>query len=155
LEMSTICLGMLLGLPHLRMTGWECIYSPQHNCSCWRKVAVLCGTSDSPVVHRTTHCSLSGAPSRCNVRYPVRAGDRWRHRLSTPDSPVCHRTVRWSSLRVPPGTSCWAAVPWCTGQSSVWAPDSPQAAHASFLGLFLIFLMSSFEVLLSLIPESK
>jgi hypothetical protein len=35
-----------------------------------------------------------------------------------------HRTVRWSSLRVPPGTSRWAGVPWCTGQSGVWAPDS-------------------------------
>jgi hypothetical protein len=122
--MSTICLGMLLGLPHLRMAGWGCIYSPQHNCSRWRKVAGLCGTPDSPVVHRTAHCSLSSAPSRCPVRYPIRAGDRWRRRLSTPDSPVYHRTVRWSSLWVPPGTSRWAAVPWCTGQSGV-PPDSP------------------------------
>jgi hypothetical protein len=40
-----------------------------------------------------------------------------------------HRTVRWSSLRVPPGTSRWAAVPWCTGQSGVWAPDSPACGH--------------------------
>jgi hypothetical protein len=34
--------------------------------------------------HRTTHCSMSGMPSRC----PVRAGDRWRRRLFTPDSLV-------------------------------------------------------------------
>jgi hypothetical protein len=27
LEMSTICLGMLLGLPHMRMAGWGGIYS--------------------------------------------------------------------------------------------------------------------------------
>jgi hypothetical protein len=33
-----------------------CIYSPQHNSSRWRKAAALCGTPDSPVVHRTTHC---------------------------------------------------------------------------------------------------
>jgi hypothetical protein len=55
-----------------------------------------------------------------------------------------HRTVRWSSLRVPPGTSRWAAVPWCTGQSGVWASDSP-VLHAqtvrrqhtwTFLGSF-------------------
>jgi hypothetical protein len=123
--MSTICLGMSLGLPHLEMAGWGCIYSPQHKCSRWRKAAAFCVTPDSPVVHRTAHCSMSGAPSRC----PVRAGDRWRRRLSTPDSPVCHRTVRWSSLRVPPGTSRWAAVPWCTGQSGVWAPDSPVCGH--------------------------
>jgi hypothetical protein len=42
------------------------------------------GAPDSPVVHRTAHCSLFGAPSRC----PVRAGDRWRRRLSTLDSPI-------------------------------------------------------------------
>jgi hypothetical protein len=75
--MCTICLGMLLGLPHLQMAGWGCIYSPQHNSSRWRKAAVLCGTPDSPVVHRTAHCSLSGAPSRCSIR----AGDHWRRRL--------------------------------------------------------------------------
>jgi len=40
---------MLLGLPHLRMAGWGCIYSPQHNCSRWRKAAALYGTPDSPV----------------------------------------------------------------------------------------------------------
>jgi hypothetical protein len=78
---------------------------------------------DSPVVHRTAPCSMSGAPSRCSVR----AGDRWRCRLFTPDSPVVF-------LRVPPGTSHWAGVPWCTGQSSVWAPDSPQQHTWTFLG---------------------
>jgi hypothetical protein len=51
-----------------------------------------------------------------------------------------HRTVWWSFLRVPPGTSRWAGVPWCTGQSGVWAPDSPvrlaQTVRSSTLGLF-------------------
>jgi hypothetical protein len=71
-----------------------------------------------------------------------------------------HWTVRWSFLRVPPGTSRWAGVPWCTGQSGVWAPDSPVchrtvrcASHrqsaAAHLDFSWIFLMSSFEVLLS------
>jgi hypothetical protein len=83
LEKSTICLGMLLGLSYLRMAGWRCIYSPQHKTSRWRKVVVLYGTSDSPMHHRTVHCSLSGAPSRC----PDTADDRWRCRLFTPDSP--------------------------------------------------------------------
>jgi hypothetical protein len=54
-----------------------------------------------------------------------------------------HRTVRWSFLWVPPGTSRWAAVPWCTVQSGV-PPDSPML-HAqtvrrkhtwTFLGSF-------------------
>jgi hypothetical protein len=38
LGMSTICLGMLLGLPHLGMAGWGCIYSPQHKTSRWDTV---------------------------------------------------------------------------------------------------------------------
>jgi hypothetical protein len=60
-----------------------------------------------------------------------------------------HGTVRWSSLRVPPRTSRRAAVPWCTGQSGAPRTDSPQAAHLDFSWIFLI---SSFEVLLSPIP---
>jgi hypothetical protein len=148
--MCTICLGMLLGLSHLRMPGWGCIYSPQHNSSRWRKAAALCGTPDSPVVHRTAYCLLSGAPSRCSDR----AGDRWRRRLSHRTVRTSHRTVRWSSLRVPPGTSRWSYGSWCTGQSGVWAPDSPVchrtvrcASHrqsagntSSFLGLLLDLL---------------
>jgi hypothetical protein len=31
LEISTICLGMLLGLPYLEMAGWGGIYRPQPN----------------------------------------------------------------------------------------------------------------------------
>jgi hypothetical protein len=60
-----------------------------------------------------------------------------------------HRTVRWSSLRVPPGTSRWATVPWCIGQSGAPRTDSSQAALLHFLDFSWIFLMSSFEVLLS------
>jgi hypothetical protein len=108
-----------------------CIYSPQHKSSRWRKADAFCGTPDSPVVHQTAHCSMSGAPSRC----PVRAGDRWHRRLSTPDYPVR-----------------WAAVPWCTGQSGVWAPNSPVCPQVAHLDSSWIFLMSFFEVLLSSIP---
>jgi hypothetical protein len=82
--MSTICLGMSLGLPHLEMAGWGVFIAPNTNRAVGEKFLLLCGTPDSPVVHRTAHCSMSGALSRC----PVRAGDRWRRRLSTPDSPV-------------------------------------------------------------------
>jgi hypothetical protein len=89
--MSTICLGMSLGLPHLEMAGWGCIYSPQHKYSYRRKAAAFCVTPHSLVVHRTTHCSLSGAPSRC----PVRAGDRWRRRLFTPFTPDLLNVFFW------------------------------------------------------------
>jgi hypothetical protein len=59
LDMSTIWLGMLLGLPHLEMTGWGGIYSHQLSCSRWGRLLAM-GAPDSPVRHRT----LSGAPPR-------------------------------------------------------------------------------------------
>jgi hypothetical protein len=75
--MSIICLGVSLGLPHLEMVGWGVFIAPNTNRVVGEKLLLS-------VSHRTARCSLSGAPSRC----PVRAGDRWRRKLSTPDSPV-------------------------------------------------------------------
>jgi hypothetical protein len=61
--MSTICLIMFLGLPHLQMAGWvKYIYRPQLNYSRWRKAAALCGTPDSPVVGIEQSDALFGAP---------------------------------------------------------------------------------------------
>jgi hypothetical protein len=91
IKRGKLCLGMLLGLPHLEMLGWGGIYRPQHNSSRWRKAAALCGTPDSPV-------PLSDAPS-CWIYYR-----RWPLALQAftsdspdvaPDSPVpslhqCH-----------------------------------------------------------------
>jgi hypothetical protein len=62
--MCTICLGMLLGFPHLEMAGWGSIYRPQHNSSHERKVVALYGTPDSLVEASDSPVSLSGAPSR-------------------------------------------------------------------------------------------
>jgi hypothetical protein len=62
--MSNICLGMLLGLPHLEIAGWGGIYRPQYNYSCWRKVVALYGTPDSPVGSPNSPVPLSDAPSR-------------------------------------------------------------------------------------------
>jgi hypothetical protein len=59
LDMSTIWLGMLLGLPPLEVAGWGVIYSHQPNCSRWRRLLAM-GAPDSPVRHRT----VSGAPPR-------------------------------------------------------------------------------------------
>jgi hypothetical protein len=67
----------------MEMTGWGVFIAPNTNLAVGGKLLLSVLTPDSPVVHRTTHCSLSGAPSR----YPVRAGDSWRRRLFTPDSP--------------------------------------------------------------------
>jgi hypothetical protein len=62
--MSIICLGMLLGLPHLEMAGWGCIYSPQHKISHWRK-AVL------SAAHRTVWWCTGQYTVHCLVRLVV------------------------------------------------------------------------------------
>jgi hypothetical protein len=70
LDMSTILIGMLLGLPHLEVAGWGGIYSHQPNCSRWRRLLAM-GTPDSPVRHRT----VSGAPPdrvQCAATSPYR-----------------------------------------------------------------------------------
>jgi hypothetical protein len=48
LDMSTLWLGMLLGLPHPEVAGWGGIYSHQPNCSRWRRLLAM-GAPDSPV----------------------------------------------------------------------------------------------------------
>jgi hypothetical protein len=102
--------------------GWlGCIYSPQHNCSRWRKAVALCGTPDSPVVHRTTHCSVSCAPSRC----PAMAGDRWRCRLFTPDSPD-------STPNRPVVFSVQCHLELAIGMRFPGAPDSPACGTRQF-----------------------
>jgi hypothetical protein len=80
--MSIVCLGMSLGLPHLKMVGWGVFIAPNTRVAVGGKLLLSVVTPDNPVVHRTAHCSLSGALSR----YPDTAGDRWRRRLFTPDS---------------------------------------------------------------------
>jgi hypothetical protein len=110
LEMSTIWLCMLLGLPHLEMAGWWCIYSPQHKTSRWRKVVLS-------AAHRT----ILWCTGQCTVHCPVHLAVGLTmqpivgvHTFYTEHSGGLLSTVS-------PGTSCWATVPWCTGQSG--APD--------------------------------
>jgi hypothetical protein len=162
--MSTLCLGMLLGLPHLGVVGWSGIYRPQHKTRHWRKAAALYGTPDSPVVHQTVRCpcpvclAVGLTPQVTVGAVGFYTGQSGRHTgqsggFSTP---------------VPPRTSRWATVPWCTGQSSVWhqtvlCSSAGQSASGNtclrfldfawYLLIFtLIFIMSSFEVLLSSLP---
>jgi hypothetical protein len=49
--MSKICLGMLLELPHIQMSGWWGIYSLPHNsrCSTEKLLLLSLGTPDNPV----------------------------------------------------------------------------------------------------------
>jgi hypothetical protein len=84
LNMSTISLGMFLGLPHFEVARWGGIYSHQLNCIRWRRLLAM-GAPDSPVRHRT----VSGPPPR----HPVVRAWIW----STVGGFVLmwHRIVRW------------------------------------------------------------
>jgi hypothetical protein len=141
--MSILCLGMLLGLPHLEMAGWmKYIYMSQLNSSHWRKAVVLYGTPDSPVEAPDSPMPLSGVPSRWiwHRRWPLAL------QAFTPDSPVvtlnssvvtpnspvaslpqCHQelAVGLQFPGVPESPSC------ATGQSSV--PDRQSACDNTFL----------------------
>jgi hypothetical protein len=143
--MSTICLGMLLGLPHLEWPVGSVFIAPNRNRTVGEKLLLS-------AAHRTVRWCTGQRTIACPVRIAVPLTEQVT--VSTAGFPhrivrSSHRTVRWSSLWVPPRTSRWAAVPWCTGQSGAPRIDSPQATHLDFSW---IFLMSSFEVLLSSIP---
>jgi hypothetical protein len=71
--------------------------------------------------HRTVRWCTGQRTVACPVRLVVALSEQ----VTVGAAGFSHRTVWWSSLRVPPGTGHWAAVPWCTGQSGVWAPNSP------------------------------
>jgi hypothetical protein len=63
LDMSTICLDMLLRLPHFEMAGWGGIYRLQPLIwSLDRKQQLsVDGHTGQSGAHRTLHCLLSGA----------------------------------------------------------------------------------------------
>jgi hypothetical protein len=71
LEMSIICLGMLLRLPHLQMAGWG-IYRLPHTSNRWTQSSSFLSTLDG-------HTGQSGAHwtyiIHCKV--PATSVDRW------------------------------------------------------------------------------
>jgi hypothetical protein len=143
----TICLGMLLGLPHLQMAGWGVFIAPNTILAVGEKLQFS-------AAHRTVRWCTRQRTVACPVRLAVALSEQvtvgaagFPHRTVW----CSHRTVRWSSLRVPPGTSRWAAVPGAPDSPRVWAPDSPvchrtvrcsthRQSAGSTLGLFLDLL---------------
>jgi hypothetical protein len=122
LDMSTIWLGMLLGLPHLEVAGWGGIYSHQLNCSRWRRLLAM-GAPDSHVRHRT----VSGA----SPRYPVVRAWSW----STIGGFVL---MRHQTVWCPSDLLLWLLLRYCAAlfirqsrplradsRCSAGAPDSP------------------------------
>jgi hypothetical protein len=92
--MSTICLGMSLGLPHLEMAGWGVFIAPN------TKLAVG-GNLLLSVVHRTVRLGHRTVLCPCSVRLAVGSvsvGDRWRTGFLHRTVQTSHRTVRWCSL---------------------------------------------------------
>jgi hypothetical protein len=123
------------GLDGLNGGGLGGIYSLQPLPSHWLTLMSM-GTPDSPVVHRTLHCSLFGA---CHVTRPLGFGavDHWSSLSScgteqsggTPDSPVRSDFADWLWLLMVrlycsrPWRS-WLLLRWRTGQSGSTS-DSP------------------------------
>jgi hypothetical protein len=70
LDMSTICLDMLLGLPHLKMAGWGGIYSHQPSCSRWGRLLAM-GAPDSLMRNRT---GTIPCPVRRHFSHPLGLG---------------------------------------------------------------------------------
>jgi hypothetical protein len=139
-------------VPTLGNVRLGCIYSPQHKTSRWRKAAAFCGAPDSPVGSPDSPVPLSSAPSHwvCQRRWPLA---RRLFALDSPDFTPNNLVV------FPPLFHLELAV-----RATVpGAPDSPVPLSeqsdcgntSSFLGLYLIFIMSSFKVLLSSMPWWK
>jgi hypothetical protein len=115
------------------MLGWlewwwlRGIYSPNHYSSCWLN-SLSMGTPDSPVVHQTQHCSLSGA---CHVCRSLGFGavDRWI-RLSFcctgQFGATCHRILSSDFCRYRLRAVAQSTVGW-SWPLLVVSPDSPVA----------------------------
>jgi hypothetical protein len=128
---------MLLGLPHFQMAGWGVFIAPN-------TILVVGEKLQFSAAHRTSHCSMSGAPSRC----PVRADDCWHRRLFHTGQSGAH-TGRSGGLLsgchlelavglefhgAPDSPACGHRTVWCaTGQSGAPHTNSPQQHTWTFL----------------------
>jgi hypothetical protein len=117
LDMSTIWLGMLLGLPHLEVSGWGGIYNHQPNCIRWRRLLAMGAIGQCPVRRHVTlslglgagrplealsSCGTgqSGAPLTfcsdfCRVIVLHCSSVRVDRCAPIAFAPLVHRTVRW------------------------------------------------------------
>ena len=82
--MSILCLGILLGLPHLEMIGWVVFIDPNTILAVGEKLLLS-------AAHRTVRCP-------CPVHLAVgsdTAGDRWHCRLLHRTVQTSHQIIRW------------------------------------------------------------
>jgi hypothetical protein len=115
--MSILCLGMLLRLPHIEMAGWGVFIGPNSILAVGEKL-LLCSTLDSPV-------EAPDSPVPCLMRLAVASDTQ----VTVGAASFYTGQSGGFSPPMPPGTSRWATVPWCTdpacgtGRSGV-PPDS-------------------------------
>jgi hypothetical protein len=109
LEMTTICLGMLLGLPHLEMASWGVFIASPHNCR--HSIEAVAFSRRAHQTARCTlnkQCSLSGALPRQPI-VGVCSSHHWIRQL--PRLSSAHRTVRCCSPRAPGSGPLYADCP--------------------------------------------
>jgi hypothetical protein len=143
--MSIVCVGMSLGLPLLEMAGWGVFIAPNTKLAVGGKLLLS-------VVHRIVRCP-------CPVRLAVSLSQQ-----VTVGAQAFHTGQSGLHIGQSGGLPSGYHLELAVRASVPGAPDSPvpstgQSACCNtssfFLDFSLIFLMSSFEVLLSSIPWSK
>jgi hypothetical protein len=149
--MSIICLGMLLGLPHLGMVGWGVFIASNTKLAIGEKFLLS-------AAHRTVWWRTRQSGALCPVRLAIGLTPQvtiGAHDFYTGHSE--HHTGQSGGFLsiVPPRTSRWATVPGASDSLVLQTRQSVVATLPSFLGLHLIFIMSSFEVFISSMPWSK
>jgi hypothetical protein len=87
LGMSTICLGMLLELPHLRMAGWGVFIAPNTIVAVGEKLLLS-------AAHRTVRWSIGQRIVACPVRLAVALSDPLLEQVTVGTTGFPHRTVR-------------------------------------------------------------
>jgi hypothetical protein len=144
LEMSTICLGMLLGSHTLKWPVGVVFIGPNTKLVVGEKLLLSAAHRTVRWGHRTVRCP-------CPVRLAVRLTPQVTVGVAafyTEQSTYHNRQSGGFSPPVPPGTRCWATIPWSTGQSNVWhrtvwcsQPDSPPVATIVFVSWTCLILV--------------
>jgi hypothetical protein len=107
---------MLLGLPHLGMASWGVFISPNTKLAVGEKLPLS-------AAHRTVRWCTGQCTVHCLVRLAVGLTPQATvsvHAFYTEHSGLHTGQSGGLLSTVPPRTSHWATVHWCTGQSGMW-----------------------------------
>jgi hypothetical protein len=121
LGMSTICLGMLLGLPHLRMAGWGCIFGPNTIVAVGEKLQFS-------AAHRTVRWCTGQRTVACPVRLVVALSGTLSEQVTVGAAGFPHRIVRCATGQSG-GLLSRCHLELAVGLRFPGAPDSPACGH--------------------------